>query len=184
MRGERTESIFASSNGRTFPALQSVAVDGFYRHMSDLGLRYGENFDPFANYRPVPGDLRDTWSCQTRFSPRGRICSAPVLFDGALQVFSAGAATVEGRQARMKLPVGFRRILFLGSPGPSSRVCAKVREFSDDLLEGDISLYNKGGNLACWWKDFGPLASLAAGRSAGPGGTRDSNLSCRLAAVA
>ena len=43
----------------------------------------------------------------------GEYALHPVLFDGALQVFSAGAATVEDRQARMKLPVRFARILFL-----------------------------------------------------------------------
>ena len=26
----------------------------------------GMNFDPFANYRPVPGDPQDAWSCRTR----------------------------------------------------------------------------------------------------------------------
>ena len=31
----------------------------------------------------------------------------PVLFDGALQIFSAGAATVEGRTAGLRLPVRF-----------------------------------------------------------------------------
>ena len=46
------------------------------------------------------------------------------FFDGALQVFSAGAATVEDRRAKMKLPVRFAKILFLRSPGASSLVRA------------------------------------------------------------
>ena len=73
----------------------------------------------------------------------------------------------------MKLPVGFRRILFLGSPGPSSRVCAKVREFSDDFLEGDITLYNEGGKPCVLVDGFRAISLSGAGRSAAPGGTRD-----------
>ncbi|MGB9156676.1 MAG: type I polyketide synthase, partial [Chthoniobacterales bacterium] len=146
MRGERTESTFFSSKWAALSGTQSVAVDGFYRHMSDLGLRYGEEFRPVRELSAGAGRSAGRVVLSDALSPRaGEYALHPVLLDGALQVFSAGAATVEGRQARMKLPVGFRRILFLGSPGPSIRVCAKVREFSDDLLEGDISLYNKGG---------------------------------------
>ena len=112
--------------------------------MSDLGLRYGEEFRPIRELSAGAGQSAGRVVLSDAVSPRaGEYALHPVLFDGALQVFSAGAATVEGRQARMKLPVGFRRILFLGSPGPSSRVCAKVREFSDDFLEGDITLYNE-----------------------------------------
>ena len=58
----------------------------------------------------------------------------------------------------MKLPVRFGRILFLGSPGASSRVRAKVRHFSDDILEGDIGIYESEENPACWWTASGPSA--------------------------
>jgi hypothetical protein len=95
-----------------------------------------------------------------------------VLFDGALQVFSAGAATIEDRQARMKLPVRFARILFLGSPGAASRVQAEVREFSDDFLEGDIELYDEEGNPCVLVDGFRAISLSGAGRSATPG-TRD-----------
>ena len=73
----------------------------------------------------------------------------------------------------MKLPVGFRRILFLRSPGPSSRVCAKVREFSDDFLEGDITLYDEGGKPCVLVDGFRAISLSGAGRSAAPGGARD-----------
>src|SRR4029077_4303619 len=64
-------------------------------------------------------------------------------------------------------------ILFLASPGPSSRVCAKVREFSDDFLEGDITLYNEAGNPCVLVDGFRAISLSGAGRSAAPGGTRD-----------
>ena len=174
MRGERTESIFASSKWTDPSGTQSVAVDGFYRHMSDLGLRYGEEFRPVRELSAGAGRSAGRVVLSDALSPRaGEYALHPVLFDGALQVFSAGAATVEGRQARMKLPVGFRRILFLGSPGPSSRVCAKVREFGDDFLEGDITLYNEGGKPCVLVEGFRAISLSGAGRSAAPGGTRD-----------
>src|SRR4029077_8041241 len=64
-------------------------------------------------------------------------------------------------------------ILFLASPGPSSRVCAKVREFSDDFLEGDITLYNEAGNPCVLVDGFRAISLSGAGRSGAPGGTRD-----------
>ncbi|MEY2538449.1 MAG: hypothetical protein QOG67_2189 [Verrucomicrobiota bacterium] len=174
MRGERTESVFASSKWADPSGVQSVAVDGFYRHMSDLGLRYGEEFRPVRELSAGAGRSAGRVVLSDALSARaGEYALHPVLFDGALQVFSAGAATVEGRQARMKLPVGFRRILFLGSPGPSSRVCAKVREFGDDFLEGDITLYNEAGNPCVLVDGFRAISLSGAGRFAAPGGARD-----------
>src|ERR1700730_7093106 len=174
LRGERTESIFASSKWADPSGTQSVAVDSFYRHMSDRGLRYGEEFRPVRELSAGAGRSAGRVVLSEALSPRaGEYALHPVLFDGALQVFSAGAATVEGRQARMKLPVGFRRILFLGSPGPSSRVCAKVREFGDDFLEGDITLYDEAGNPCVLVDGFRAISLSGAGRSAAPGGTRD-----------
>jgi NADPH:quinone reductase-like Zn-dependent oxidoreductase/malonyl CoA-acyl carrier protein transacylase/SAM-dependent methyltransferase/acyl carrier protein len=174
MRGERTESTFASSKWADLPGMQSVAVDGFYRRMNDLGLRYGEEFRPVRELSAGAGRSTGHVVLSATLSPRaGEYAMHPVIFDGALQVFSAGAATVEDRQARMKLPVGFRRILFLDSPGPSSRVCAKVREFSDDLLEGDIALHDEGGKPCVLVEGFRAISISGAGRSTGSGGTRD-----------
>jgi acyl transferase domain-containing protein/acyl carrier protein len=174
MRGERTESTFASSKWAEPAGTHSIAVDGFYRHMSDLGLRYGEEFRPVRELSAGAGRSAGRVALSDALSPRaGEYALHPVLFDGALQIFSAGAATIEGRQARMKLPVGFRRILFLGSPGPSSRVCAEVREFGEDFLNGDITLYNEGGKPCVLVEGFRAISLSGAGRSAAPGGTRD-----------
>ena len=174
LRGERTESAFGSSKWVDPSGTQSVAVGDFYRHMSDLGLRYGEEFRPINELSAGDGQSAGRVSLSDALSSRaGEYALHPVLFDGALQVFSAGAATVEGRQARMKLPVGFRRILFLSSPGASSRVGAKVRDFSDDLLEGDISIYNEGGEPCVLVEGFRAISLSGAGRSSAPGGTRD-----------
>jgi acyl transferase domain-containing protein/acyl carrier protein len=174
LRGERTESAFASSKWAQPLSTQPVAVDEFYRHMSDLGLRYGEEFRPIRELSAGAGQSAGQVVLSEAVSTRaGEYALHPVLFDGALQIFSAGAATVEGRQARMKLPVGFRRILFLGSPGSSSRVSAKVRAFGDDFLEGDISLYNEAGKPCVLVDGFRAISLSGAGRSAAPGSTRD-----------
>ncbi len=174
LRGERTESAFASTKWERPHNPRSVAVDGFYRHMSDLGLRYGEEFRPIRELSAGAGESAGRVTLSEAMGTRaGEYALHPVLFDGALQVFSAGAATVEGRQARMKLPVRFGRILFLDSPGASSRVCAKVREFSDDFLEGDISIYNEQGKPCVLVDGFRAISLSGAGRAAAPGGTRD-----------
>ena len=174
LRGERTESDFVSSNWTQPAGTQSVAVDGFYRHLSDLGLRYGEAFRPIRELSAGAGQSAGRVDLSEAVSPRaGEYALHPVLFDGAMQIFSAGAATVEGRQARMKLPVGFRRILFLGSPGASSRVRQRFSDFGDDFLEGDIAIYNEAGKPCVLVDGFRAISLSGAGRSAAPGGTRD-----------
>ena len=174
LRSERTESDFVSSKWTQPAGTKSVPVDDFYRHMSDLGLRYGEEFRPIRELSAGNGQSVGRVDLSETVSPRaGEYALHPVLFDGAMQVFSAGAATVEGRQARMKLPVGFRRILFLGSPGSSSRVSAKVSAFGDDFLEGDIAIYNEQGKPCVLVDGFRAISLSGAGRSAASGSTRD-----------
>jgi NADPH:quinone reductase-like Zn-dependent oxidoreductase/SAM-dependent methyltransferase/acyl carrier protein len=96
-----------------------------------------------------------------------------VLFDGALQTFSAGAATVEDRKARLKLPVRFARILFLRSPGASTRVRAGVLECNDEFLEGRIGLYDDAGKPCVLVDGFRAISVSGARRSGAPGGARD-----------
>ena len=67
----------------------------------------------------------------------------------------------------MKLPVGFRRILFLQFHRIlQPRVSTKVREFGDDFLEGDITLYNEGGKPCVLVEGFRAI-SLSGARSFG-----------------
>jgi acyl transferase domain-containing protein/NADPH:quinone reductase-like Zn-dependent oxidoreductase/SAM-dependent methyltransferase/acyl carrier protein/short-subunit dehydrogenase len=173
LRSERTESTFASSKLEQPSDAQSAPIEDFYRHMSDLGLRYGEEFRPIRELVAGAGRSAGRVALSDVIARRaGEYALHPVLFDGALQVFSAGAATVEDRKARMKLPVRFSRILFLGSPGASSRVSARVQEFSDDFLEGDIALYDETGKPCVLVDGFRAISVAGAGRSA-PGSSRD-----------
>ncbi|HEY4284382.1 MAG TPA: SDR family NAD(P)-dependent oxidoreductase [Chthoniobacterales bacterium] len=173
LRGERTESDFSSTKWSQPSGTELVDVEGFYRHMSDLGLKYGEEFRPIRELQAGGGQSAGYVTLSEPSAIRaGEYALHPVLFDGALQVFSSGAATVEGRQARMKLPVGFRRILFLGSPGASSRITAKVRDFADDFLEGDISIYNDAGKPCLLVDGFRAISLSGAGRTT-HGGIRD-----------
>ena len=146
MRGERTESDFASSDwdSQTETGAEPVEVQGFYRYMSDMGLRYGEEFRPIRELSAGGGRSAGRVSLSAAIAHRaGEYPLHPVLFDGALQIFSAGAATVEDRKARLKLPVRFSRILFLRSPGASSLVRAGVLQCNDQFLEGRIGLYDE-----------------------------------------
>ena len=170
LRGERTESAFASSKWEQAPDAQPIVVEDFYRHMSDLGLRYGEEFRPIRDLAAGAGRSAGRVALSDVIARRaGEYALHPVLFDGALQIFSAGAATVEDRQARMKLPVRFARILFLGSPGASSRVCARVQEFNDDFVEGGIALYDEAGKPCVLVDGFRAISVAGAGRSGAQG---------------
>src|SRR5436190_23783248 len=114
--------------------------------MSDLGLRYGEEFRSIRELSAGRGHSAGRVALSELVSARaGEYALHPVLLDGALQTFSSGAATVEGRRSRMKLPVRFSRIVFLKSPGAAVRVRAGVVDFSDDFVEGRLGLYNEAG---------------------------------------
>ncbi len=174
LRGERTESTFASSSWRKPASAQPLTISDFYQHMSDLGLRYGDEFRSVRELGAGAGESAGRVALSETLAPRAsEYALHPVLLDGALHIFSAAAATVEDRHARMKLPVRFGRILFLSSPGASSRVSAKVRNFSDDFLEGDVALYDEKGNPCVQVDGFRAISLSGATRAATPGGRRD-----------
>ena len=176
MRGERTDSPFTASSWDGSPAagLAPVGLGEFYGRMSDVGLRYGEEFKPVRELWAGSGQSSGLVSLSENTSKRaGEYPLHPVLFDGALHVFSAGAHTVEERGARTKLPVRFGRILFLRSPGASTRVRAGVVHCNDEFLEGDLALYNEAGQPCVMVDGFRAISMAAARKSGAPGGTRD-----------
>jgi NADPH:quinone reductase-like Zn-dependent oxidoreductase/SAM-dependent methyltransferase/acyl carrier protein len=176
MRGERTESAFASTTWESTakPGAEPVDVEDFYRYMSDLGLRYGEEFRPIRELSAGAGHSAGRVALSEAIAARaGEYAVHPVLFDGALQTFSAGAATIEGRRPGMKLPVRFARILFLHSPGASARVRAGVLQCNQDFVEGRISLYDEAGQPCVLIDGFRAISVAGARRSGAPGGARD-----------
>ena len=176
LRGERTESSFASSGWEKTPNtdLTTVGLHGFYSHMSDLGLRYGEEFRPIRELATGAGRSEGRVSLSAAIAPRASEYSLhPVLFDGALQIFSAGAATVEGRSAGLRLPVRFARILFLRSPGTASLVRAGVTQANDELVDGDIELYDEAGRPCVLINGFRAISVEGARRSGKTGKGRD-----------
>jgi acyl transferase domain-containing protein/NADPH:quinone reductase-like Zn-dependent oxidoreductase/SAM-dependent methyltransferase/acyl carrier protein len=174
MRGERTESLFNATTweGAT-EGLTSLDVTDFYQHMSDLGLRYGDEFRAVRELWAAGGKAAGRVALSENIAHRaGEYCLHPVLLDGALHTFSAGSKTVEDRKAKMKLPVRFGRILYLRSPGAVTRVQAKVVQFNDEFIEGNIGLYDESG-APCVLVDGFRAVSMAAARRAGTSGTRD-----------
>ncbi len=173
MRGERTESSFAATTWEA-PGLESVGLDTFYGHMSDLGLRYGEEFRPIRELSAGAGKSAGRVSLGDAIAHRaGEYPLHPVLFDGALQIFSAGAATVECRTAGLRLPVRFARILFLRSPGASSLVRAGVKQANDEFVEGGIDLYDETGRPCVRIDGFRAISVEGARRSGRTGKGRD-----------
>jgi len=176
MRGERTESAFAASVWETAqaPGLEAVGLDTFYGHMSDMGLCYGEEFRPDRELSAGAGRSAGRVSLSDAIAHRaGEYPLHPVLFDGALQIFSAGAATIEGRTAGLRLPVRFARILFLRSPGASSFVRAGVRQANDEFVEGGIDLYDEAGRPCVRIDGFRAISVEGARRSGRTGKGRD-----------
>ena len=96
LRGERTESAFASTTWERAGRGKPVEVDDFYRHMSDLGLRYGEEFRPIREFsaggRPLRGASRFVGRDR---AARERICAA----SGAFRWRAAGVLR-RGRDSR------------------------------------------------------------------------------------
>ena len=175
LRGERTDSSFTASvwDDPNEVDLEPVELGEFYGRMSDLGLRYGEEFRPIRELSAGAGRSAGKVSLSDGIAHRaGEYQLHPVLFDGALQVFSAGAATVEGRKGRLKLPVRFAKILFLRSPGASSLVRAGVQQFSEEFVEGKLCLYD-GAGKPCVLVDGFRAISVSGARRSGALGGRD-----------
>jgi acyl transferase domain-containing protein/acyl carrier protein len=175
MRSERTESSFGNSTLEAPGAdLESEGVGAFYGHMSDLGLRYGDEFKPIRELAAGAGKSAGRVSLSETIAGRAsEYALHPVLLDGALQVFSAGAKTVEDRKAKMKLPVRFARILFLRSPGASTQVRAKVLHFNEELIEGRIGLYDEAGHPCVLVDGFRAVGMSSVRRAGASGGSRD-----------
>jgi acyl transferase domain-containing protein/NADPH:quinone reductase-like Zn-dependent oxidoreductase/SAM-dependent methyltransferase/acyl carrier protein len=175
MRGERTESSFGNTTWQKPGAeLEEQGVGAFYGHMSDLGLRYGDEFKPVRKLFAGGGKSAGIITLSDNISSRAaEYALHPVLMDGALHVFSAGAKTVEDRKAKMKLPVRFSKILFLRSPGASAQVSARVTSFNEELLEGRISIYDEADRPCVLVDGFRAISMSAARRPGTSGGGRD-----------
>jgi acyl transferase domain-containing protein/NADPH:quinone reductase-like Zn-dependent oxidoreductase/NAD(P)-dependent dehydrogenase (short-subunit alcohol dehydrogenase family)/SAM-dependent methyltransferase/acyl carrier protein len=176
MRGERTDAGFASSvwERRGGAGVESVEVEDFYRHMSEMGLPYGEEFRPIRELSAGNGNSVGRVSLSDAIARRaGEYALHPVLFDGALQIFSAGAATIENRKARLKLPVRFAKILFLRSPGASSQVRAAVQQCDDEYLEGRLEMYDGAGKPCVLIDGFRAVSVSGSHRSGAQGANRN-----------
>ncbi|MEO5715206.1 MAG: SDR family NAD(P)-dependent oxidoreductase [Luteolibacter sp.] len=175
LRSERTESSFGTSVlGAQDPDLEEEGVGAFYGHMSDLGLRYGDEFKPVRELAAGKGKSAGRVSLSENIAGRAsEFALHPVLMDGALHVFSAGSKTVEDRKAKMKLPVRFARILFLRSPGASAQVRAKVLHFNEELIEGRVEIYDDAGHPCVLIDGFRAVSMSAARRPGASGGSRD-----------
>ncbi len=178
MRGERTESAFAGTTWESTATAgaEPVEVQDFYRYMSDLGLRYGQEFRPIRELSAGEGHSAGRVALSEVIAARAADYALhPVLLDGALQTFSAGAATIEARRSRMKLPVRFARILFLRSPGASAQVRAGVLQCNEEFVEGRISLYDETGQPCVLVDGFRAISVFPArrDRAGAPDGKRD-----------
>ncbi len=175
MRSERTESSFANTVWQSPGTdMEAQGVGEFYGHMSDLGLRYGDEFKPLREIAAGGGKSTGRVALSEAIGKRaGEYALHPVLLDGALHVFSASAKSVEDRRAKMKLPVRFAKILFLRSPGASSRVNARVLHFNEELIEGRIALYDEAGQPCVLVDGFRAISMAAARRPGSSGAGRD-----------
>src|SRR5260221_225975 len=139
--------------------------------MSEMGLRYGDEFRPIRDLSAGGGKSAGRVSLSDIIAHRaGEYPLHPVLFDGAMQILSAGAATIEGRKSQLKLPVRFAKILFLRSPGASSLVRAAVQQCNSEYVEGRIELYDEAGKPCVLVDGFRAISLSGARRSGGPGG--------------
>jgi acyl transferase domain-containing protein/NADPH:quinone reductase-like Zn-dependent oxidoreductase/SAM-dependent methyltransferase/acyl carrier protein len=176
MRSERTETSFGTAiwDRSSVSDLTPVGIEGFYRHMSDLGLPYGEEFRPIRALSAGNGRSEGQVALSKRIIDRASEYSLhPVLFDGALHVFSAAAATKEDRKAGLKLPVRFSKILFLQSPGDNARVRATVHQCSNEYVEGRIELFDEQGQPCVLVDGFRAIAIAGAHRGGAQAASRN-----------
>ena len=175
LRSERVESSFTETDWEAPGAeLASVPPAEFYDYMTNLGLRYGPEFQRVTELNASGGKSAGVVSLTEASAKRvDEYALHPVIMDNALHVFSAGAQTIEDRKAGMKLPVRFDRILYMQSPGTSSRVRAEVLNCNEELIEGRIGLYNEDGKPCVLVDGFRAVAMSSVRRSGASGGGRD-----------
>lgn len=174
LRSERVESGFDATLWADPSAEMDVECpDASYQTMADLGLPYGQEFRAVRELFSRDGRSAGMVSLSEAAARRADDYALhPVIMDAALHVFSAGGRTMEGLEEKMKLPVRFSRILFLRSPGPKARVCAEVSVNNEELIEGNISLYDESGCPCVFVEGFRAVA-LSFGRKGSAGGWRD-----------
>ena len=176
MRSERTETGFGSLTweSRAASDLTPVAIEDFYRYMRELGLPYGEEFRPIRELTASNGESQGRVALSEKIAGRASEYSLhPVLLDGSLHVFSAGAATTKDYRAGLKLPVCFSKILFLHSPGASTRVRAAAYHSSGEYVEGRIELFDEQGRPCALIEGFRAISVAAAHRFGPEGGNRN-----------
>lgn len=173
LRAERVESEFENSPWQD-PAgeLDGKSPEASYETMEQLGLPYGPEFRTVRELFSRSGRSAGFVALSANASKRAADYALhPVIMDAALHVFSAGGRSMEGLEEKMKLPVRFSRILFLRSPGRSSRVRAEVTQNNDELIEGNIRLYDEAGRPAVLVDGFRAVALSFGKKNAG--GWRD-----------
>jgi acyl transferase domain-containing protein/NADPH:quinone reductase-like Zn-dependent oxidoreductase/acyl carrier protein/SAM-dependent methyltransferase len=173
MRGERTESGFAETTWKsTRPdGLTDISRDDFYDHMSDMGLRYGDEFRGLREVAAGGGKAAGKVALSAEIEGSARDYKVhPVLFDAALHVFSASVKSVENHSSRLRLPVRFARIAFHGSPGASGMVRAEVRHHNEEYVEGRLAMYDAAGKPCLSVDGFRSISVVGARKSGMPGG--------------
>ncbi|MFZ4482656.1 MAG: SDR family NAD(P)-dependent oxidoreductase [Chthoniobacterales bacterium] len=168
MRGERVETTFETT--RWLPPegrLDPMDLEEHYQHKRDRGLNYGPEFRVAHEIFARAGEASGLVALSADAARRAAEYAVhPVILDGALHVFSAGARTVEARGQKLKLPVRFGRIVFLRSPGARSRVQSAVTHCNEELTEGRIGLYDEQGE-PCLLVDGFRAVALGSLRRAG-----------------
>jgi len=102
LRAERTEFFVADSAFLDADAAktQKVEVDEFYRHMSEMGLRYGEEFRPVRELRAGPWKIRRArLGVGIYFDEGGAILDAPRSLRWRIANFLRRRGTVEDRKS-------------------------------------------------------------------------------------
>ena len=172
LRAERVESSFEDTRWHSPDGeLDPADIDEHYEHKRNRGLRYGPEFRAARQLFARNGASAGIVSLSDAIADRaGEYALHPVILDGALHVFSAGARTVESRGVKLKLPVRFARILYLRSPGASSRVHARVLRCNDEMTEGRIGLYDDNGEPCVLVDGFRAVALASVRRAGAPTG--------------
>ena len=168
LRAERVESAFEAARW-TDPAdeLDPVDVGENYEHKRSRGLPYGPEFRAARRMFARAGRSAGEVSLSEKAAARAdEYALHPVILDGSLHVFSAGARTVEARGVKLKLPVRFSRILFLRPPGAAALARTEVLRCNDEMTEGRIEIFDREG-LPCVLVDGFRAVALSSARRAG-----------------
>jgi acyl transferase domain-containing protein/acyl carrier protein len=135
---------------------QEVPLQEYYEQRKQSGLEFGPSFQTLQQvWQSGDCALGKLQLPQHLIADAEQWLFHPSLLDGCFQVLSCAAQQHhEDDEPRLFLPVAISRLQFYSRPGTEIWVQARITRYTSQVVEGDLSAYDTGGNLVMDLRGF------------------------------